>query len=90
MPSANPMFKSVACTARDTLRKKSHRVIRSEDAIHVAQLNGKGVMGGSRSAEGGSRIGASKVGWTVKNGSLGGGVMEGGSLGGGGNVVEAT
>lgn len=76
MLSLDLLFNSMAGSAGDTPHKKSHRVNRTQDAIDVAKLKGNGVMGGSRSGEGESKIGASKVGGTVGDGSPGGGVTE--------------
>ena len=56
MPSLDPMLNSWEGSEGDTPRKKGHKVIRTEDAIDVAKMNGKGVMGGGRSVEGDSKI----------------------------------
>ena len=74
MPSLDPILNSWAGSAGDTPCKKGPKVNRIEDATNVAKLNGKGVMGGARSPKGDSKIGAGKVGGTVRNESLGGGV----------------
>jgi len=74
----------------DSPHKKASKVNRSEDAIDVAMLNEKGVMGGGRSPKGDSKVGASKVDGTEAKESPRGGVMEGGSSGGGGNASAAV
>ena len=61
MPSSEPILNSCDGSPGDTTLNPMSKVIESEAPTNVPKLNREGVMGGGRSAEVASEVGASKV-----------------------------
>jgi hypothetical protein len=77
MPSSEPILNSCDGSPGDTTLNPMSKVIESEAPTNVPKLNWEGVMGGGRSAEVASEVGASKVVGLEALETLAGAIMEG-------------